>query len=1582
MKAKCQFQCWCSWSSLLWNSTLLGLLMSTVCLGQVTDLQPRICHPGKANRMVLTGKDLDRSLRIITSRPEANVEIEQVSSEQATIVITLPENAVPGSIGVWTANASSASEPWIVMVDDLPDVARAVDNVSRHSAQVITLPAAISGASRGPQSDFYSFRVEAGQEVSFEVLTQSLHSTMDPVLRLLTHEGSLLVAVDDDGVGPEARFCYRFEQEGDYTLEVLDSRFAAGGNYHLRIGDFPILLGVHPVAIQRGQLSTLEFAVADSAKAELLDRQLVYPNSDSTFGNTLKQQIMLDAEQVDPIVNVTVKRPGGQTSAWRKIGVTDFQIHSSTLDARPLPIPSCYAGQFLQANHSDHFKIRGCKGQTILVNSRTRSLGSPCLLGLQLNNEQGTTVAESNPSKEDEWSLQYQFPDDAEYTLQACDLLGRFGSQFVYAIELSYKNSFALAVKGDANSVQRYMVDAESGCVAVDLLVKRGGYEGEIELSLQPASAWDASASVNTTEKSSNSEATIYGLKLLAATIPAEATEHRVYLAAGEQWSLDRFCQVRMVGHAAGQSNLRGLVSNLDIWRVQRPYLPYPESWNLGSFLLAGKAPAEAVFALDDSQPLRLARHVRSQPAGFQLKRLNADYKATPVILPFNLPSGWSASFQPDKDIFNATLSRNEPGSAEQSELQLLVYGEHNGQGFLEKSRLPIEWFDPVQVTFELPEKLVTGSKAPISITVQRQGPPAPITIQLHNLPGGVQVQGPIVIAADKDTALSELIIEPDCASGPIHFQYQVSSKFHDQEYSFNKSTPTVQVLSAPTRLEVYPALVRLDSKKDKRQMVVTGLDSQGTAKDWTSLAEFLPNSPDYFQVRDGVITPLADGESTLTIKVGNVQKSVPVHVTNSQHLRRTDFESEVLAAFSKQGCNSGACHGSPSGKGMFRLSLRAFDPPLDELTLIREEFGRRINTVEPEQSLLLLKPLMKVAHGGGKQIRRDDVAYRILVDWIQQGGKPDPADKPRCISLVVHPSSKRTLSTSATQQLSVLANFADGSQRDITELAVYESSDRQVASVNASGLVTTSARGEAVILVRFLEHIESVPITCLDPDPEFHWDSPPANNFVDELVNEKLRSMQYLPSETCSDSEFLRRVHLDVVGILPSVEEVRSFLGDSSSDKRSALVDSLLKKPEYAKFWALKWGDLLKLTNKLVGTEAVHKYYRWIEHAIASDMPYDLFARELITASGSTLSNPPANFYRTSADMNECVETISQVFLGARLQCAKCHNHPFERWTQDNYYGLAAFFNRVARKETMRPGEMFVWASDSGEVIQPRTGQQLKPWLPVVGSIDPPVNVDRRQIFADWLTKPDNPFLAKMGANRIWSHLFARGIIDPVDDFRDSNPASNEPLLDALAVEFHKNKYSSKQLLRIILNSRTYQASCRTIPNNKSDTRYFSHQYPRMMKAEQLLDAINQLTGVSQAFGTLPSDWKATQLPAPDLIRVDFLKVFGQPERSTVCACERSGDTNLAMAIELFNGPLIHDRLRDPNNRFRKSLAAGMSGEAVLDELYLAGLCRLPEPAERDAALAYLKQREDQAAAFEDICWAMINTDEFLFQH
>jgi hypothetical protein len=789
--------------------------------------------------------------------------------------------------------------------------------------------------------------------------------------------------------------------------------------------------------------------------------------------------------------------------------------------------------------------------------------------------------------------------------------------------------------------------------------------------------------------------------------------------------------------------------------------------------------------------------------------------------------------------------------------------------------------------------------------------------------------------------------------------------------------------IGQPARIEVVPATIKLQGAGATAQLVVTGHYPNGNVQDLTRAVTYKSSNDTLVTAEEGVVRGRQDGVAEITIEAGGQTAKVQIEVVQSATQQRMSFEFDALVALSKNGCNSGACHGSPSGKGGFRLSLRAFDPVLDSLTLIREDLGRRANPMAPDESLLLLKPLMKVPHGGGQKLKKTDPAYVTLRTWIEQGCQPDPADQPRCVRIEVTPPTGRLLKFPAhTQQLAVRAYFSDGSSRDVTPLACYSSSDTEIADVTDSGLVIGKDRGEAAILVRYLEHIESCFLTFVKDVPGYEWPSPPTNNYIDELVYAKLRQLQYLPSGLCSDEEFLRRVYCDVIGIPPAVEEVRVFLADGAPDKRTKIIDALLDRPEYARFWALKWGDLLRLTNQQIGNSGTFKYHRWIERALASNMPYDQFARELLVAKGSTLENPAANFYRTAGDTNECVETISQVFLGARLQCAKCHNHPFERWTQDNYYGMAAFFNRVQRKKSARPDELVVYMASSGEVVQPRTNKQMKPWLPQRGEVDPPAGTDRRETFASWLVEKDNPYFAKIEVNRIWSHLFGRGIVEPADDFRESNPPSNAALLNQLARDFVEHGYDRKHILRTILSSRTYQADFRPNEMNKDDVKYLSHYQPRLLSAEQLLDSICAVTDLPETFAGLPAGTKATHLPAPDLAKHEFLKIFGQPERQTVCACERTNDSNLGMAIQFFNGPLIYNKLRDPNNRFRKAIAAGKKNDEIIEELYLAAVARKPTPKELEASLAHIAAKGDQVVGLEDVCWALLNTNEFLFQH
>jgi hypothetical protein len=692
-------------------------------------------------------------------------------------------------------------------------------------------------------------------------------------------------------------------------------------------------------------------------------------------------------------------------------------------------------------------------------------------------------------------------------------------------------------------------------------------------------------------------------------------------------------------------------------------------------------------------------------------------------------------------------------------------------------------------------------------------------------------------------------------------------------------------------------------------------------------------------------------------------------------------FKYQTLAALNKAGCNAGACHGSPSGKAGFRLSLRGFDPPLDILTLRTEYYGRRTNIMNPSESLLLKKPLMEIAHGGGRRLRKGDPSHTVLHDWIAEGLRLDDEKEPKLVKIEVVPSKRVLLQSSSRQQLYINGYFSDGSVRDLTALTVFSSSNENVATVSDLGLVEKSGRGETAVLARYLDKMSTSFITYLEDVEGFAWNSPKENNFIDAIAFEKMQQLQILPSDLCTDSEFVRRAYLDVSGRLPQIEETVAFLNDKDQNRRAKLIDTLLDTTDFAEFWTLKWSDILRVNSKKLNTAGVHKFNRWVYENIRTDKPIDQFTRELLTARGSVFENPAANYWRASRDPNDATETTAQLFLGIRIQCAKCHNHPFEKWTQDNYYGIAAAFTRIGRKKGSTKDDEVIYVTSSGEIKQPRTGQTMKVHLLLKGDVDVPVDQDRRQVFAEWLTKPENPFFARASVNRIWSHLMGRGIVEPVDDFRDSNPPSNGKLLDELSAQFVKNNFSRRWAIRTIMNSRLYQLSSRKNKFNDDDEVYASHATTRLLSAEQLLDAICAVTEVNESFKGVPSGTRAVSLPEPPTDNY-FLKIFGQPQREMACGCERSNESNLSQALQMINGPVVHNKLRDKRSRIARLIKAGKSDDDIISSLYLAALSRRPVAAEFAAAKKHIAASKDRKQALEDVGWAILNSKEFLFQH
>jgi hypothetical protein len=710
-------------------------------------------------------------------------------------------------------------------------------------------------------------------------------------------------------------------------------------------------------------------------------------------------------------------------------------------------------------------------------------------------------------------------------------------------------------------------------------------------------------------------------------------------------------------------------------------------------------------------------------------------------------------------------------------------------------------------------------------------------------------------------------------------------------------------------------------------------------------------------------------------------------------------FRNDVMALLSRAGCNQGTCHGNANGKGGFKLSLRGQDPDFDFAALTRAMFARRLNLQQPEASLVLAKATATLPHEGGLRFAVNSDQYRVFHKWIAAGAPADGAGTPVLKKLIVLNPERFLVQPQIETSIKVQAEFSDGSTRDVTQLACFESTNPGI-DVSEYGAVRSTMPGETAILVRYLNQQVTVRLAFIAERPKFNWTNPQPANFVDEHVFARLRKLRMNPSEMCSDAVFVRRAYLDLLGLPPSAAQARAFLDDHRPDKRARLIDDLLERPEFADWWTLKWSDLLRNEEKQLDKKGVRVFHDWIRASIAANKPINDFARELISARGSTYTEPPANFYRALREPDTRAEAVAQVFLGIRMQCAKCHNHPFDQWTQEDYHRLTAFFARVKytivennRKDKYDThefvGEQIVFMDREGEHLSPVTKQPLQPRFPGAKTPEIAKDADRLQILAEWVADPANPHFARTQVNRVWFYLLGRGIVDPDDDFRLSNPPANPELLDALAKEFVAHKFDVKHLIRTIMNSRTYQLSSHPNDTNGDDAANFSHALIRSLQAEQLLDAIAQATGVPPKFDGFPPGTRAGQLPGAGLpMRVKnasdadrFLRQFGKPERLLSCDCERSEDATLGQALQMMTGRLLNTAVAKLENRLGELIKDGKSNREIMEELYLFTLCRLPSDREYQALLPRIDAAPDRRTAWEDALWALLNSKEFLLR-
>lgn len=789
---------------------------------------------------------------------------------------------------------------------------------------------------------------------------------------------------------------------------------------------------------------------------------------------------------------------------------------------------------------------------------------------------------------------------------------------------------------------------------------------------------------------------------------------------------------------------------------------------------------------------------------------------------------------------------------------------------------------------------------------------------------------------------------------------------------------------AALTKFTVYPTHIELSGPRDEQRIGVVGDFADGRSWELTRTAKYTSANAKIAEVDPtGIVRPIGDGQTTITVEANGKTHTVPVKVTKAAADIPVSFTREIQPILTRAGCNMGSCHGAQHGRGGFRLSLLGFDAAFDHAQIVQSAEGRRVVLSDPERSILIMKPANQMDHLGGERFKVNSREYTYFKRWLEDGAPEPNAKDPEVKSIEVWPP-RRIMVPGEEQQVLIKASWSDGKVEDVTATAQFDTLNDSVAAVTPGGLVTAKNRGETHIMVRFCGQASVFQVTL--PYAKFpNYPDVAKHNFIDEKLIAKWKDLGLTPSPLCSDEEFFRRIHLDAIGTLPTPAEIKAFAADKSPDKRAKAIDKVLSRPEFVDFWALKWGDLLRINRTALNERGMWSFHNWVRGQLRDDKPIDEMVRDIITAEGSTFTEGPANYYMVARTPADWAETTSQLFLGVRIGCAKCHHHPFEKWSQDDYYSMAAFFVRLGTKGSQEFGifgrEQVVYLKSTGEQTHPRKGGVVKS-RPLDGA-DMNDPIDRRVKLAEWMTAPDNQFFARNIVNRFWGYTMGRGLVEPIDDMRATNPASNPELLDALAADFVKNKYSLKHLLRTIMNSRAYQLSSIKIPSNEADVQnvHYTRYTVRRLSAEQAADALDFATGTREKYPGLPLGTRAIQLPDSG-VKSYFLDVFGRPARQITCECERTTQPNIAQALHLLNGDALNKKIGDPTGRIELALKAKKSPAHIIEELYLVTLSRVPNQDEIDRAQRFLREAPTPREGLQDVLWVLLNSREFMFNH
>ena len=784
----------------------------------------------------------------------------------------------------------------------------------------------------------------------------------------------------------------------------------------------------------------------------------------------------------------------------------------------------------------------------------------------------------------------------------------------------------------------------------------------------------------------------------------------------------------------------------------------------------------------------------------------------------------------------------------------------------------------------------------------------------------------------------------------------------------------------SPVSIRVYPTNVDLTSARDRQSVIVQSVDADGITHDVTTQSKLTLADPSFARVESNLLSPIADGTTELRVEFAGHNAVLPVIVKDSGGIPPISFKLDVMPIFMRSGCNTGSCHGAARGKDGFMLSLFGYDPNGDHFRLTRQVPGRRINLALPEESLLIQKSVGSVPHTGGKRFDMDSEYAKTLLRWHQAGAPNDSGEVPTVTKVEVFPETAVLDGEGATQQVTVRAHYSDGTDRDVTSLAAFLSNNDNSAPISADGVVTAANGGEAFIMARFETHTVGSQFIVLPKGVPFEWNNAEDYNYVDTHIHNKLRKLRINPSDICSDEEYLRRVTLDIAGMLPTPEEYAKFVADTDSLKRNKLVDELLDRKEFVELWVMKWAELLMIrTTQQIAYKPMLRYYNWLQERLANNVPIDKMVQELLGASGGTFENAATNYYQMETDPLKVSENVAQVFMGMRIQCAQCHNHPFDRWTMDDYYSFSAFFSQIGRKTGEDPRETIIFNSGGGDVKHPVGGQVMPPKF-LGGDVPDVAGKDRRVVMANWIASTDNPYFAPNLANIVWNHFFGKGIINDVDDVRVRNPPVNAELLAALSEKFIEYNYDFKQIVRDICTSRTYQQSTKLNETNHRDDRNFSHATLRRIRSEILLDSITQATDTKNKFAGLPLGARAVQISNGNTSTY-FLTTFGRATRGSVCSCEVQIEPNLSQALHLLNGETIVGKIAE-GKLVERRLAEGKKPEEIVEELYIRCLTRMPTEMEIQKLGEAISASANVQLTLEDTFWALMNSREFVFNH